>query len=80
MHIRDLSHEKIQLHKEIKNIQKALDNPDIMLDSYIFSVTPYKELIKNLTKPPKKEDYIKEHVLFLEDEDCLDYIFKNTTF
>ncbi len=79
MHIRDLSHEKIQLHKEIKNIQKALDNPDIMLDSYIFSVTPYKELIKNLTKPPKKEDYIKEHVLFLEDEDCLDYIFKNTT-
>lgn len=77
MHIRDLSHEKIQLHKEIKKLEKALNNPNLILDSYILSITPYDELIKGLTKPPKKEYFIKEHVLFLEDESCLDYIFKD---
>jgi superfamily II DNA or RNA helicase len=77
MHIRDLSHEKIQLHNEIKNLEKALNNPNVILDSYILSITPYDELIKGLTKPPKKEDYIKENVLFLEDENCFDYIFRN---
>ena len=77
MHIRDLSHEKIQLHKEIKKLEKALNHPKAILDSYILSITPYDELIKGLTKPPKKEDFIKEHVLFLEDKDYLDYIFRN---
>jgi len=76
MYIRDLSHEKIQLHKEIKNLEKALNNPNVILDSYILSITPYDEIIKGLTKPPKKEDFIKEHVLFLEDKDYLDYIFR----
>jgi hypothetical protein len=71
-----LDDEKIQLRNTLKEIEQRLDRSDITLDSFILSETSYNELIKNRTKPPLKEEYIKNHVLFLEDEDWPEKLFE----
>jgi hypothetical protein len=38
--------------------------------------TPYNELIRGRTKPPSKDEYIKNHVLFLEDKDWPEKLFE----
>ena len=55
----------------IKEIEQRLnkENIDIVLESFIVSKTSYDELIKGTTNLPPKEEYIKRHVLFLEDYD-----------
>ncbi|MHA2646165.1 MAG: DEAD/DEAH box helicase family protein, partial [bacterium JZ-2024 1] len=72
-HTKDLDDEKIQFAKEIKKLGKklgkSLGKSEVILESFIFSLTPYQELIKGKTNPPSKEEYIKHHVLFLEDKD-----------
>ncbi|MEO0264935.1 MAG: restriction endonuclease subunit R, partial [candidate division WOR-3 bacterium] len=76
-HTKDLDDEKIQFAKEIKNIEKNLKKDDLILESFIFSITPYKELIKGRTNPPSKEEYITHHVLFAEDEDWASKLFSS---
>ncbi|MEO0285917.1 MAG: hypothetical protein ABIM31_03790 [candidate division WOR-3 bacterium] len=81
-HTKDLDDEKIQFAKEIKNIENNLkkDNlikDNLILESFIFSITPYNELIKGRTNPPSKEDYITHYVLFAEDEDWASKLFSS---
>ncbi|MEM5875671.1 MAG: DEAD/DEAH box helicase family protein, partial [Candidatus Aenigmatarchaeota archaeon] len=78
MHTRDLYDEKIQFSKEIKDIEKELfkNNKDITLESFIISTTSFNNLIKGLKDYPSKEDYINHHVLFLDDKDCFENLFK----
>ncbi|MEO0274450.1 MAG: restriction endonuclease subunit R, partial [candidate division WOR-3 bacterium] len=76
-HTKDLDDEKIQFAKEIKNIEKNLKKDDLILESFIFSITTYKELIKGRTNPPSKEEYITHHVLFAEDEDWASKLFSS---
>jgi superfamily II DNA or RNA helicase len=75
-HTKGLDDEKIQLKSTLEEIEKRLDRSDITLDSFILSETPYNELIKGRTKPPSKDEYIKNHVLFLEDEDWPEKLFE----
>lgn len=70
-HIREgLNEEKIQLHNHIKDIEQKLHQtgtPNITLDSYIISVTPYanaKPLLGNEAKSTLKEN----HILFQPDD------------
>ncbi len=66
----NLNDEKIQLHKEIKIIEKQLEHEaksrgiQISLNSFILSETSYKDLNWNVSK----EDCEKENIFFLEDE------------
>lgn len=65
-HQKDISNEKIQLCKKIKNIEKRLGNNNIILESFILSITSYEDIIEGITEPKPKEFYIDNHVLFLE--------------
>ncbi|MEM4215445.1 MAG: hypothetical protein QW484_03765 [Candidatus Pacearchaeota archaeon] len=60
----------------IKEIEQRLNKKNIVLESFILSNTPYKNLIKGRTSPHKKEEYINHHVLFLEDKDCFEKFFR----
>ncbi|MEO0026426.1 MAG: restriction endonuclease subunit R, partial [candidate division WOR-3 bacterium] len=51
----------------IKDIEKQLPTPDIRLESFILSATPYNRLIKGMVNHPSQEEYEKNHVLFLND-------------
>jgi len=43
--IRDLDHPKINLHKMLKNeVQKTIDDPNVSLDAFIISYTPYDDV------------------------------------
>ena len=43
--LKHFSDSKIELHKEIKVIEKSLSDDDITLNSYIISNTPFKEVL-----------------------------------
>lgn len=72
-HTKGLDDEKIQLWKELKEVEKRLHQNNqchnVFLDAYILSNTSYKELINGRKNPPEKKDYEDNHVLFLEDKD-----------
>lgn len=59
----------------IKDIEKKLGNKNIRIESFILSNTHYNNLIKGIAHPPSKEEYIKHHVLFLEDKDWPERLF-----
>jgi hypothetical protein len=56
----------VQLHKEIKEIEKQLGNKDIILESFVLSITPYDSLITGLVNPTSQEEYENNHILFLK--------------
>lgn len=60
--------EKIQLHKDIKDIEEAIRKPGLKLESFILSVSKYKDIKKIFSdgKTPKQE-FENNHVLFMED-------------
>ena len=60
-------HEKVNLHRTIKETEQRLGDPNVQLDSFIVSVTRYADLGDNWTglSRPKLAD---RHVLFQEDE------------
>jgi len=76
-HIKGSDNEKIQLKKTLKEIKQKLGKSDLMLDSFILSKTPYNELIEGMTKHPSEDEYyINDHVLFLENKDWPEKLFK----
>lgn len=70
--------EKIKLYKYLKGeiqpeIYKKHPGINLKIDSYILSVTDYSAIKRNKSK----EEYEKDHVLFLEDqEDCIEKLFQ----
>jgi len=64
--------EKIQLHKNIKEIEAAINVPELRLESYILSVSEYKDIVTNFgdSKVPKQQ-FEENHVLFMEDIDFI---------
>ncbi|MDW7973423.1 MAG: hypothetical protein RMI01_09540, partial [Thermodesulfovibrio sp.] len=78
-HTKGLDDEKIQFSKEIKELEKKL-NQNIVLESFILSKTPYEQLKKGIKSPPSKDEYIKHHVLFLEDSSWVEDFFKHLGF
>ena len=70
-HDYSLNNEKIRLHEDIKNIEQNKRKEgweNIRLESYILSPTPYADLSKKELKLPSKDEYRKNHVIFMEDE------------
>ncbi len=74
-HTKGLDDEKIQLKNEIKELERKLGRGNVALESFILSKTPYKKLIEGKTSPPSKDEYINQHVLFLDDIDWPDRLF-----
>lgn len=73
---KELDNEKIQLHNNIKEIEKRENKKNIHLHSFIISKTNYLDLIKGRTNPPAKDDYINNNVLFLEDSNWQELLFQ----
>jgi len=76
-HTKGLDDEKIQLKNEIKQLEQKLGKDNVVLESFILSKTPYEKLVEGKSKPPSKEEYIKHHVLFLDDSDWPGRLFSN---
>ncbi len=63
---------KIQLYKTLKNdVEPALHDADITLDSYILSNTDYRMVSLWGTRP----EFAENHVLFVEDEKYIETLF-----
>ncbi|MGQ9534318.1 MAG: hypothetical protein ACUVTF_03660, partial [bacterium] len=67
---------KIKLKDDIKQLEQRLGNEKVLLESFILSKTPYEKLIEGRLFPPSKDDYINHNVLFLEDKDWAEKLFK----
>jgi hypothetical protein len=61
----------------IKTIEKRLNNPNMRLELFILSATEYTELVENLVNPPSKNDYEQSHVLFLDDKEWCEKLFRS---
>lgn len=75
-HTKELDDEKIRLKYEIKELERNLGESDMVLESFILSKTPYEKLIEGKTKPPSKEEYIEHNVLFLDDGNWPERLFR----
>ena len=70
--LQSLDHPKIQLFKTLKEeVEPTLNDPDISLDSYIISNTPYNE-VHLWGERPK---FLENHVLFDYDEEYVKTLF-----
>jgi hypothetical protein len=64
--------EKIQLHKNIKEIEKRLGGSKVRLESFILSVSSFQDIKKTFDNGKrKKEEFDEHHVLFMEDENVI---------
>lgn len=63
----DLNSPKFQLYREIKTVEKELNDPNLTLNSFILSITKYNDLV-NVTDFAKMEDLEKSHLLFMLDK------------
>jgi len=75
-HTKGLDDEKIQLKNTLNEIKPKPGKSDLILDSFILSKTPYNELIEGRIKPPSEDEYTEDHVLFLENKDWPEKLFK----
>jgi hypothetical protein len=75
-HTKGLDDEKIQLSIDIKELERELGKRDVALESFILSQTPYDKLVKGRTTPEPKDEYTKNHVLFLDDKEWPDKFFE----
>lgn len=73
--------EKIQLHKTIKEIEKEIqfdkEPTKPRLESLILSVSNYDDIKKTFGEGNiPKEEFEKHHILFIEDHDVIDKVFR----
>ena len=75
-HMQRLDHEKIQLAKDIKNLETELGKENISLNSFILSKTSYETLVRGRTDPESRKEYEASHVLFLDDQEWPKKLFR----
>ena len=72
--LRGLKDSKIQLFKRLKtDVQPSLNDPDMILDSYIISNTNYHE-VKDFGS---RQEFTDNHVVFQNDDNYMDIMFSN---
>lgn len=62
----DLNDPKLGLYAEIKERQKELDDPDLILNAFILSYTAHGDLL-NIGTAGSKTELEDRHVLFMDD-------------
>lgn len=71
--LQGLKDPKIQLFRQLQEeVQPSLGDPDIVLDSYIVSNTDYKDVSFWASRP----EFTDSHVVFQNDDNYLDVMFK----
>lgn len=69
----DLNDPKFGLYREIKQIEASLNDPNLVLNSFILSITEFNQLI-NIQE--EKTALNERHILFMEDKDYLAQLFE----
>ena len=54
---------KIEFYKTIKTVQKQLGDPNVILNSFIVSVTPY-HVVRKWDGGMSEDDFAAKHILF----------------
>lgn len=62
---------KVLLYQRIKNIEAGLHQPNVILNSFILSPTPLKDLVQGRTE----EEWNERHVLFMGDSNYMKTMF-----
>lgn len=74
--LRGLQDPKIQLYKQLKtDVEPSLNDPNMILDSYIISNTPYNQVEFWGTR----EDFESNHVLFQNDSNYVRVLFNKVS-
>ncbi|HAT2040423.1 TPA: type III restriction endonuclease subunit R, partial [Legionella pneumophila] len=60
-----LNHPKFGLYKEVKEIQKQLADPNLILNAFILSVTKFSDLI-NINDSLTQQNLEDRHILFMD--------------
>ena len=80
MHNEKADNDKVKFCRRVKDIEKRLGDPNVILNSYIISPTPYQGIlwIPTPLKPVLEE---QDHILFMEDggESYLPKMFSSLT-
>ena len=58
---------KIRFHETIKNLEKRLGDPKVILNSFVVSVTPYKQ-VGWWDGGMTEKDFEKHHIVFRDAE------------
>jgi hypothetical protein len=75
-HTKGLDDEKIQLSADIKDLEQGIGKKDVVLESFVLSKTPYDKVVEGRIRPELRDEYIKNHVLFLDDKEWPDKLFE----
>lgn len=65
---------KIEFYKTIKTVEKQLGDADVILNSFIVSVTPY-HVVKKWDGGMSEDDFANKHIIFQEDSGYIKKIF-----
>lgn len=71
--IMDLTDPKFGLSQEVKILQEKINDPNLILNSFILPTTKYKEWT-NMNKT--MEELAERNILFMENEDYLEQLFE----
>ena len=63
----DLDHPKLRLYREIKNVERQLNDPSLTLNAFILSGTPFSDIL-NLGGKVTQTDLESRHVLFMDTD------------
>ncbi|TAF14481.1 MAG: hypothetical protein EAZ74_03775 [Alphaproteobacteria bacterium] len=66
---------KIEFYKTIKNIEKQLGDKNVILNSFIISVTPYHR-VRDSHGAESQEEFASRHIFFQEDASYIHRLFK----
>lgn len=66
---------KIEFYKTIKTIEKQLDDPNVILNSFIVSVTPYS-IVRNWNGGMSEADFALKHIFFQENTNYIEQLFQ----
>lgn len=70
-----LENPKVQLFKLLKTeIEPKLNDPDMVLDSFIISNTPFKE-VSCWAHHQDKTEFTRNHILFQTEKNYIDELF-----
>jgi hypothetical protein len=71
----DINSPKLQLYREIKNIEADMGDANLILNAFILSVTPFQKLL-NLGNNMTPADLESRHILFMDTPNDTTYIQK----
>lgn len=65
---------KIEFYKNIKTVEKQLGDPNVILNSFIVSVTPY-HVVRNWDGGMSEDDFAAKHILFQASNGYIKRVF-----